>query len=78
MNERKSLKSHFKFHTSIAILPADKDRAAIIPNHEDYLEKCIDHIHNAPRHLFKKDTTTKMKVDCGKLLKMYVKSLKNS
>ena len=54
MNERKSLKSHFKFHTSIAILPADKDRAAIIPNHEDYLEKCIDHIHNAPRHLFKK------------------------
>ena len=26
----------------------------------------------------KKDTTTKMKVDCGKLLKMYVKSLKNS
>ena len=54
MNEPKSLKSHFKFHTSIAILPADKDRAAIIPNHEDYLEKCIDHIHNAPRHLFKK------------------------
>ena len=59
-DECKALKE-LQPHTSIVILPADKNRSAVILNREDYLEKCMDHINNGPYQLFKKDLTTKVK-----------------
>ena len=49
-DERKALKE-LQSDTSIAILPADKGRYTVILNHEDYLEKCMNHKNNAPYHL---------------------------
>ena len=54
---------------SILILPADKGRSTVIPNREDYLEKCVDHINNNPYQLLKKDPTTKIKTKTLKQLK---------
>ena len=57
-------------NTSIVILPADKGRSTIILKHEDYLEKCMDHINNGPYELLKKDPTTKIKTKTLKQLKV--------
>ena len=46
-NEAKALKE-LQSDTSIIILQPDKDRATIILNHEDFFEKCIDHVSNDP------------------------------
>ena len=54
----------------IVILPADKGRATVILNREDYLEKCMDHINNGPYQLLKKDATTKIKTKTLKQLKV--------
>ena len=43
-NERKALKE-LQSNTSIVILPADIGRSTVIHNHEDYLEKCMNHIN---------------------------------
>ena len=56
--------------TSVVILPARKVKSAVILNHEDYLEKCIDHINNGPYQLLKKDPTTKIKTKTLKQLKV--------
>ena len=56
--------------TSIVILPADKSRSTVILNHEDYLEKCMDHINNGPYQFLKKDPTTKIKTETLKQLKV--------
>ena len=31
---------------SIVILPSDKDRTIVFLNHEDYVQKYVDHINN--------------------------------
>ena len=36
------------FDTSIVNLLANTDKATVILNREDYLEKCMDHINNGP------------------------------
>ena len=59
-DKRKTLKE-LQSDTSIVILPADKGRSTVILNREDYLEKCMDHINNAPYQLLKKDPTNKIK-----------------
>ena len=46
-DERKALKE-LQSDTSNVILPAGKGRSTVILNHEDYLEKCMDHINNGP------------------------------
>ena len=56
--------------TSVVILPAGKVKSAVILNHKDYLEKCIDHINNGPYQLLKKDPTTKIKTKTLKQLKV--------
>ena len=68
-DEHKALKE-LQSHTSIVILPADKGRYTIILNHEDYLEKCMDHINNGPYQLLKKYPTTKIKAKTLKHLKV--------
>ena len=68
-DEHKALKE-LQSDTSIVILPADKDRSAVILNREDYLEKCMDHINNDPCQLLKKDPTTKIKTKTLKQLKV--------
>ena len=57
---RKALKE-LQSDSSIVILPADKGRSAVIFNHDNYLEKCMDHINSRPYQLLKKDLTTKIK-----------------
>ena len=59
-DERKALKE-LQSDTSIVILPADKGRSTVILNHEDYLEKCMDHINNGPYQLLKKILLPKLK-----------------
>ena len=56
--------------TSIVILLAGKGRSTAIHNHEDYLEKYMDHINNCPCQLLKKDPTTKIKTKTLKQLKV--------
>ena len=68
-DECKALKE-LQSDTSIVILPADKGRSTVILNHEDYLEKCMDHINNGPYQLLKKDPTTKIKTKTLKQLKV--------
>ena len=68
-DEHKALKE-LQSDTSIVILPADKGRSTIILIHEDYLEKCMDHINNGPYQLLKKDPTTKIKAKTLKQLKV--------
>ena len=67
--ECKTLKE-LESDTSIVILPADKGRATIILNREDYLEKCMDHMNNGLYQLLKKDPTTKIKAKTLKQLKV--------
>ena len=68
-DECKALKE-LQSNTSIVILPADKGRSTIILKHEDYLEKCMNHINNGPYELLKKDPTTKIKTKTLKQLKV--------
>ena len=68
-DERKALKE-LQSDTSVVYLPADKGRSTVILNHEDYLEKCMDHINNAPCQLLNKDTTTKIKAKTSKQSKV--------
>ena len=42
----------------------------VILNHEDYLEKCMDHLSNGPYQLLKKEPTTKIKTKTLKQLKV--------
>ena len=56
--------------TLIVILPADKGRSTVILNHEDYLEKCMDHRNDGPYQLLKKDPTTKIITKILKQLKV--------
>ena len=67
--ECKTLKE-LESDTSIVILPADKGRATVILNREDYLEKCMDHMNNGLYQLLKKDPTTKIKAKTLKQLKV--------
>ena len=69
-DERKALKE-LQSDTSIVILAADKGRSTVILNHEDYLEKCMDHMNNGPYQLLKKDPTTKIKTKTLKHLQRY-------
>ena len=55
-NERKALKE-LQSDASILILPAGKSRYTVILNHEDYLEKCMDHRSNGPYQQLKKRCT---------------------
>ena len=59
-DERKALKE-LQSDTSILILPADKGRSTVILNHEEYLEKYMNHLNNGPYQLLIKDPTTKIK-----------------
>ena len=68
-DERKALKE-LQSDTSVVYLPADKGRSTVILNREDYLEKCMDHINNAPYQLLSKDTTTKIKAKTSKQSKV--------
>ena len=67
--ECKTLKE-LESDTSIVILPADKGRATVILNREDYLEKFMDHMNNGLYQLLKKDPTTKIKAKTLKQLKV--------
>ena len=58
-----------QFDKPIIILPADKSRSTVILNHEDYVEKCMDHINNDPYQLLEKDPSTKIKAETLKQLK---------
>ena len=68
-DECKALKE-LQSDTSVVYLPADKGRSTVILNREDYLEKCMDHINNAPYQLLNKDTTTKIKAKTSKQSKV--------
>ena len=54
---------------SIVILPADKGKSTVILNHENYLEKCMDHLNDGAYQLLKKDPITKIKTKTLKQLK---------
>ena len=43
---------------NIIILPADKGRATVILNKEDYIRKCNEHLENGPYIKIKKDPTS--------------------
>ena len=58
--ERASLKN-LRDDDTIIILPADKGRATVILNKEDYIRKCNDHIDNGPYQYLKKDLTESIK-----------------
>ena len=64
-DERKDLKE-LQSDTSIVVLPADKGRSTVILYREDYLEKSMDHVNNAPYQ----DPTTKLKTKTLKQLKV--------
>ena len=67
INERRALKE-LKNDDSIMILPADKGRATVILNKEDYYKKCDEHINNGPYEKVKKDPTKGIKEECRVLL----------
>ena len=48
--------------TSIAILPAEKGRSAVILNRVAYLENCLVHIKNGPNQLLEKYPPKKPKL----------------
>ena len=52
-DKRKALKE-LQSDTLVVMFPANKGRSTVILNHDDDLEKCIDHINNGPYHLLKK------------------------
>ena len=51
------------------ILLADKGRATVILNKQDYFNKCNNHINNGPCEHLKKDLTESIKRECLKKLK---------
>ena len=67
-NERKAF-TELQFDTSFVIFPAEKGRAIVILNREDYLERRMDHVNKGLYHLYKKDRTTKIKAKTLKQLK---------
>ena len=68
-DERNALKE-LQSDASIVILSADKGRATVILNRENYFEKCMDHKNNGPYQLLKNDPTTKIKTKALKQLKV--------
>ena len=66
-DECKALK---ELQSDASIWPAGRGRSTVILNHEDYLEKCMDHINNGPYQLLNKDPTTKIKTKTLKKLKV--------
>ena len=58
--ERASLKN-LKDDDAIIILPADKGRATVILNKEEYIRKCNDNIDNGPYQYLKKNLTESIK-----------------
>ena len=50
-----------KEDTEITILPADKGRATVILDKEDYIKKCNDHLDSGPCIKLQKDPTEKIK-----------------
>ena len=67
-DECKALKE-LQSDISIVILPADKGKSTVILNHEDYLEKSMDHLNDSPYQLLRKDPITKIKTKTLKQLK---------
>ena len=55
-NQIAALKS-LQQNDNIIILPADKGRATVILNKEDYIRKCNEHLENRPYIKIKKDPT---------------------
>lgn len=53
---------------SIIILPADKGRATVILNKDDYHQKCLDHIENGPYKILKRDPSRGIKESIRKKL----------
>ena len=65
-NDKLSQKQRQALHSlkedkEITILPADKGRATVILNKEDYIKKCNDHLDNGPYIELKKDPTERIK-----------------
>ena len=58
--QRQALHS-LKEDKQIAILPADKGRATVILNKEDYIKKCNDQVDSGPYIKLKKDPTERIK-----------------
>ena len=58
--ERQALKS-LKDDESIIILPADKGRATVVLNKDDYIRKCKDHIDNGPYERLESDPMNDIK-----------------
>ena len=58
--QRQALHS-LKEDKEITILPADKGRATVILNKEDYIKKCNDHLDSGPYIKLKKDPTERIK-----------------
>ena len=56
-NQIAALKS-LQQNDKIIILPADKGRATVILNKEDYIRKCNEHLENGPYIKIKKDPTS--------------------
>ena len=56
-NQIAALKS-LQQNDNIIILPADKGRATVILNKEDYIRKCNEHLENGPYIKTKKDPTS--------------------
>ena len=56
-NQIAALKS-LQQNDNIIILPADKGRATVILNKEDYIRKCNEHLENGPYIKIKKDPTS--------------------
>ena len=52
---------YLKEDKEITILPADKGRATVILNKEDYIKKCNDHLDSGPYIKLKKDPTERIK-----------------
>ena len=58
--QRQALHS-LKEDKEITFLPADKGRATVILNKEDYIKKCNDHLDSGPYIKLKKDPTERIK-----------------
>ena len=60
MKQRQALHS-LKEDTEITILPADKGRATVILDKEEYIKKCNDHLDSGPYIKLQKDPTERIK-----------------
>ena len=60
--QRQALHS-LKEDKEIIILPADKGRATVILNKEDYIKKCNDHLDSGPYIKLKKDPTERQELN---------------